>query len=126
MLPLPRWIRYVCSSPRTFRNSLHRHFRQPIGTNPLSWLHEQRLRRAQELLERTARVRDALTGSSSQRHKCPGGSFPGSAGVQAIAWPSANSTTWFSRTSPLVSVIVNTPPAWRKRCPASAAAIGLR
>jgi AraC family transcriptional activator FtrA len=33
--------------------SLHRHFRQRIGTNPLGWLHEQRLRRAQELLERT-------------------------------------------------------------------------
>jgi AraC family transcriptional regulator, transcriptional activator FtrA len=33
--------------------SLHRHFRQQIGTNPLGWLHEQRLRRAQELLERT-------------------------------------------------------------------------
>jgi AraC family transcriptional regulator, transcriptional activator FtrA len=33
--------------------SLHRHFRQHIGTNPLGWLHEQRLRRAQELLERT-------------------------------------------------------------------------
>jgi transcriptional regulator GlxA family with amidase domain len=33
--------------------SLSRHFRQRIGTNPLSWLHEQRLRRAQELLEQT-------------------------------------------------------------------------
>jgi AraC family transcriptional activator FtrA len=33
--------------------SLQRHFRQRIGTNPLGWLHEQRLRRAQELLERT-------------------------------------------------------------------------
>jgi len=33
--------------------SLHRHFRQQIGTNPLGWLHEQRLRLAQELLERT-------------------------------------------------------------------------
>ncbi|HET6187328.1 MAG TPA: helix-turn-helix domain-containing protein [Trebonia sp.] len=33
--------------------SLHRHFRQQIGTNPLGWLHEQRLRRAQELLEQT-------------------------------------------------------------------------
>jgi AraC family transcriptional regulator, transcriptional activator FtrA len=33
--------------------SLNRSFRQRIGTNPLSWLHEQRLRRAQELLERT-------------------------------------------------------------------------
>jgi len=33
--------------------SLNRHFSQQIGTNPLSWLHEQRLRRAQELLEQT-------------------------------------------------------------------------
>lgn len=34
--------------------SLNRHFHERVGTNPLSWLHEQRLRRAQELLERTA------------------------------------------------------------------------
>ena len=33
--------------------SLNRHFHQQLGTNPLSWLQEQRLRRAQELLERT-------------------------------------------------------------------------
>jgi transcriptional regulator GlxA family with amidase domain len=33
--------------------SLNRHFHQRLGTNPLTWLHEQRLRRAQELLERT-------------------------------------------------------------------------
>lgn len=36
-------------TPRT----LNRHFHARIGTNPLKWLHEQRLRRAQELLEQT-------------------------------------------------------------------------
>lgn len=33
--------------------TLHRHFQARLGTNPLSWLHQQRVRRAQELLERT-------------------------------------------------------------------------
>lgn len=36
-------------TPRT----LNRHFHARIGTSPLTWLHEQRLRRAQELLEQT-------------------------------------------------------------------------
>ena len=56
---------------------------------------------------------------SSQRHRCPGGSRPGSAGVQAIRRPSSNSTTWFSRMAPLVSIVVNTSPACRTRCPAA-------
>ena len=33
--------------------TLHRHFQARLGTNPLTWLHQQRVRRAQELLERT-------------------------------------------------------------------------
>jgi AraC family transcriptional regulator, transcriptional activator FtrA len=44
--------------------SLHRHFRQQIGTNPLGWLHEQRLRRAQELLERTDHGIDLIADQS--------------------------------------------------------------
>jgi len=36
-------------SPRT----LNRHFHARVGTNPLHWLQQQRVRRAQELLERT-------------------------------------------------------------------------
>jgi transcriptional regulator GlxA family with amidase domain len=55
--------------------SLHRHFRQRLGTNPLGWLHEQRLRRAQELLERTDHGIDLIaqesgfaTASTLRRH----------------------------------------------------------
>jgi AraC family transcriptional activator FtrA len=33
--------------------TLNRHFHAQVGTNPLQWLHDQRIRRAQELLERT-------------------------------------------------------------------------
>lgn len=44
--------------------SLHRHFRQRVGTSPLSWLHEQRLRRAQELLEQTDHGIDYVAGQS--------------------------------------------------------------
>ncbi|MFG1798131.1 helix-turn-helix domain-containing protein [Nocardia sp. NPDC049149] len=33
--------------------TLHRQFRSQLGTNPLTWLHHQRLARAQELLEHT-------------------------------------------------------------------------
>ncbi|MQY30605.1 helix-turn-helix domain-containing protein [Nocardia aurantia] len=33
--------------------SLHRHFQERVGTNPSTWLQQQRLRRAQELLEHT-------------------------------------------------------------------------
>ena len=33
--------------------TLNRHFHTRVGTNPLAWLHNQRVRRAQELLERT-------------------------------------------------------------------------
>ncbi|GAA4202211.1 GlxA family transcriptional regulator [Actinocatenispora rupis] len=33
--------------------TLNRHFHARVGTNPLQWLHTQRLRRAQHLLERT-------------------------------------------------------------------------
>jgi transcriptional regulator GlxA family with amidase domain len=44
--------------------SLHRHFRQRIGTNPLGWLQEQRLRRAQELLERTDHGIDLIADQS--------------------------------------------------------------
>ncbi|HET9082023.1 MAG TPA: helix-turn-helix domain-containing protein [Trebonia sp.] len=44
--------------------SLHRHFRQRIGTSPLSWLREQRLRRAQELLERTGHGIDLVARQS--------------------------------------------------------------
>lgn len=33
--------------------TLHRHFQARLGTNPLAWLQQQRVRRAQELLERT-------------------------------------------------------------------------
>jgi AraC family transcriptional regulator, transcriptional activator FtrA len=47
-------------TPRT----LNRHFRQRIGTNPLSWLHEQRLRRAQELLEQTGHGIDLIAEQS--------------------------------------------------------------
>jgi AraC family transcriptional regulator, transcriptional activator FtrA len=55
--------------------SLNRHFHQRIGTNPLSWLHEQRLRRAQELLEQTdlgidliAQQSGFATGATLRRH----------------------------------------------------------
>ncbi len=33
--------------------TLNRHFHARVGTNPLQWLHDQRIRRAQELLEQT-------------------------------------------------------------------------
>ncbi|HEY3502700.1 MAG TPA: helix-turn-helix domain-containing protein [Actinocatenispora sp.] len=33
--------------------TLNRHFHARVGTNPLQWLHGQRIRRAQQLLERT-------------------------------------------------------------------------
>lgn len=33
--------------------TLHRHFQARLGINPLTWLQQQRVRRAQELLERT-------------------------------------------------------------------------
>lgn len=33
--------------------TLNRHFHARVGTNPLQWLHDQRVRRAQELLEQT-------------------------------------------------------------------------
>jgi len=52
----------------------------------------------------------------------PGGSCPGSAGFHAMRWPSWNSTTWFSRTLPMVRVMVNTAPMPRMRCPTAAAA----
>jgi AraC family transcriptional regulator, transcriptional activator FtrA len=55
--------------------TLHRHFRQRVGINPLSWLHEQRLRRAQELLEQTdhgidliARQSGFATATTLRRH----------------------------------------------------------
>jgi hypothetical protein len=68
------------------------------------------------------RVRDASIGSSSQRHRCPGGRLPSSAGVQAMRRPSSNSTTWFSRTLPRVNVITKTSPTAWTRCPVSARA----
>src|SRR5262249_57331998 len=34
-----------------------------------------------------------------------------------ILLPSMNSTTWFSRTAPLVNVVLNTSPTWWTRCP---------
>ncbi|WP_027943549.1 GlxA family transcriptional regulator [Amycolatopsis taiwanensis] len=58
-------------TPRT----LNRHFHARIGTNPLAWLHEQRLRRAQELLEQTdhsvefvARRSGFATAATLRRH----------------------------------------------------------
>ena len=59
--------------------------------------------------------RDPETGSSSHRHRCPGGTRPGSAGRHAMRRPSSNSTTWFSRTLPRVSVIRKTCPTARTR-----------
>src|SRR6516165_7865876 len=59
-------------------------------------------------------------GLSSQRQRWPGGCFLGSAGRQAILLPSMNSTTWFSRTAPLVNVVLNTSPTWWTRCPGAA------
>src|SRR5438067_1782960 len=50
------------------------------------------------------------TGSSSHRQRCPGGWWPGSEGRQAMRRPSSNSTTWFTRMLPWVSVMVNTSP----------------
>ncbi len=41
-------------------------------------------------------------GSSSQRHRCPGGSFPTSEGRHAIRRPSSNSTTRFSAVAALL------------------------
>src|SRR4051812_98584 len=61
-------------------------------------------------------------GSTSHRHRCPIGARPGSAGFHAILRPSTNSTTWFSRTDPMVSVMENTSPTDRTRCPGSALA----
>lgn len=52
-LAAPVTIEDLAAQAHLTPRSLHRHFRQRLGTNPLSWLHEQRLRRAQELLERT-------------------------------------------------------------------------
>ena len=49
----PITVEDLASRAHLTSRSLNRHFRQRIGTNPLSWLHEQRLRRAQELLEQT-------------------------------------------------------------------------
>jgi AraC family transcriptional regulator, transcriptional activator FtrA len=55
--------------------SLNRHFHQQIGTNPLRWLQEQRLRQAQELLEQTdhsidlvARQSGFATAATLRRH----------------------------------------------------------
>src|SRR6516162_1735527 len=56
-------------------------------------------------------------GLSSQRQRCPGGCFLGSAGHQAILLPSMNSTTWFSRRAPLVNVVLKTSPTRWTRCP---------
>jgi len=68
-------------------------------------------------------VRDSSSGSISQRHTCPAGSCPASPGIHAISRPSSNSITRLSRT-PLVrvSVIANTSPTPRTRCPGSAMA----
>ena len=60
------------------------------------------------------------SGSSAQRHRCPIGAPPGSAGIHAMSRPSSNSTTWFSRTAPLVMVMVNTSPTARTRWPPGA------
>jgi hypothetical protein len=61
------------------------------------------------------RVQVSSTGSSSQRHRCPGGRRPDSAGSQAMRRASSNSTTWFSRMLPRVGLhgehISNAPDA---------------
>ncbi|MCL2586187.1 MAG: helix-turn-helix domain-containing protein [Streptosporangiales bacterium] len=49
----PVTVEDLAEQARLTPRTLNRHFRQQTGTNPLSWLQEQRLRRAQELLEQT-------------------------------------------------------------------------
>ncbi|WP_067903407.1 GlxA family transcriptional regulator [Nocardia vaccinii] len=44
--------------------TLHRRFRSQLGTNPQTWLHRQRLARAQELLERTDHTVDRIAQDS--------------------------------------------------------------
>lgn len=61
--PLLDWLAENMSAPLTLADtagraamssrSLSRHFRQQTGTAPMRWLNRQRVRRAQQLLERT-------------------------------------------------------------------------
>lgn len=59
-LDRPLTVEDLARHARMSSRNLGRHFRAVTGTTPLQWLLTQRIRRAQELLESTDEVVDAI------------------------------------------------------------------
>ncbi|KAA2245985.1 helix-turn-helix domain-containing protein [Solihabitans fulvus] len=74
-LDQPITVEELAAKARLGTRTLNRHFHARLGTNPLQWLHNQRIRRAQELLEQTDLAVDTVarrsgfgTGAALRRH----------------------------------------------------------
>ncbi|MBB1260922.1 helix-turn-helix domain-containing protein, partial [Streptomyces alkaliterrae] len=59
-LDQPLTVEHLARQARMSSRHLARHFRQLTGTTPLQWLHAQRVRHAQELLETTNATVDTI------------------------------------------------------------------
>ncbi len=60
----PLTVEDLARRARMSSRHLGRHFKRVTGTTPLRWLHSQRIRRAQELLETTDRTVDSIAAAT--------------------------------------------------------------